>query len=95
MSQMPLPAASRVAIGLSIPIADLAALDEYAERKGVTRSATLRTAIARGITLLLEGEPELLARYRLARRVSIKEKRRPRTYSNELPSLEGETDGQY
>jgi hypothetical protein len=75
---------SLVAIGVSIPILDIAALDELAERKGLTRSAVLRAVISQGLEVILKEEPEIQLRYRAAAKKPIREKRRQRSYSSVL-----------
>ena len=82
MSALALP--SLVPIGVSIPILDIAALDELAERKGLTRSAVLRAVISQGLEVILKEEPELQLRYRAAPKKPIREKRRQRSYSSVL-----------
>jgi hypothetical protein len=75
---------SLVPIGVSIPIADLAALDELAERKGLTRSAVLRVVISQGLEVVLVEEPQLQSRYRSAAQKPIRERRRQRSYAAAL-----------
>jgi len=80
----PISAPSLVPIGVSISIVDVAALDELAERKGLTRSAVLRAAIGKGLEVVLKEEPQLQLRYRSAAQKPIRERRRQRSYSAAL-----------
>jgi len=89
MHSMSLPSPTHVAVGLSVPIQQIAALDQLAERKGITRSAMIRAVIGQGLIASLQEEPDLLSQFEASPQVPIREKRRPRLYRYEPVSLEG------
>ncbi len=84
-----------VAVGISIPMADIAAIDVVAEKQGVSRSALLRSVIVCGLQEFMQGEPQLLARYRSVAQKPIRPKRRQHSYAAALNASQGAENGQY
>lgn len=80
-----------VSVGASIPFAAAAALDEMAERGGLTRSAMLRAVINRGLIELIATDPDMRARYQALARVPFpsRSRRRARVFSLGLDQAAG------
>jgi hypothetical protein len=83
LEMQPSGRAAFVCVGASIPFAAVAALDELAEKQGITRSAMLRAIIDRGLTESMAADPDLLARYMAAPVVPSRARRRARVYTLE------------
>jgi len=91
MSMMqPSGSAAYISVGASIPFAAVAALDELAEKQGITRSAMLRAIIDRGLTESMAADPDLLARYIAAPLAPSRARRRTRVYALERQQCEAQ-----
>jgi hypothetical protein len=80
-----------VSVGASVPFAAAAALDEMAERRGLTRSAMLRAVIDRGLIEIMASDPDIRARYQALVPVpaSSRSRRRARIFNLDLDQAVG------
>jgi hypothetical protein len=80
-----------VSVAASIPFPAAAALDEMAERRGLTRSAMLRSVIDRGLIELMASDLDICTRYQALAPVPVpaRSRRRARLFSLDLDRAAG------
>jgi hypothetical protein len=78
-----------VPVGAAIPYAAVAALDELAQKRGLTRSAVLRAVIDRGLIETMASDPDLFARYLAIPPAPSRSRRRARQFSLALKQTAG------